>query len=133
MAKVIEFDRKHFRDGIIRLSRGDYWNLTAQITEYFGSYSQPLDLAEKDIVGVSGFFQPDTNKTELDAIPSIVNTDDCSGPFSVVMPAASGELVRKSENGVDIYFKIEDASGRIETVYTENQPIAVIDRGFQLF
>lgn len=139
MARVLEFDRKHFgRDNLITLTRGDDWSLETQITDEKGGYREMVIFADDDIVGATGYFKADQSNVDLveagtTRIPAIINIKDCSGEFLLELPASGSELVQKDENGVDLFLEVEKSSGRIETVYTYGQPIAIREQDFTTY
>ena len=129
MAKVIEFDKKHFgRNGHIQLTRGDDWSLEAKIVDERGSYQEEVNLADSGIVGATGYFKAEDGtrvSTEI-VLPTCPE-------FKIELPSSGSELAQKAENGIDMYIELENSDGDRETVYTYAQPLAIVDQGFTQF
>lgn len=131
MAKVIEFDKKFVaRDGLVEMVRGDDISLECYIVQESGSYKEILNLGDLGYVGATGWFKP--QDSTMEAVKSVVSLNTCP-KLIMDIPASGSELLYKNQNGEDMFMVLEDSSGKFETIFTNNQPLAVIDRGFKRF
>jgi hypothetical protein len=110
-------------DGLVTLFRGDDFLLTGKIVNLIGSYHEPVDVSQ---YAVSGFFPSASGGPDILA-PAV--TGPC-GAISVSLPAASTPFVQCFTGGEGPYVVAADSSGRLTTIPTSDQALAIVDRAF---
>lgn len=124
MSLVLILDKPQYGpDGLVTLYRGDDWNLTGKVVNQIGSYEEPVDVSN---LAVSGFFPSASGGPDLLAPAA---TGSC-GSVSITLPATSTPLVQVNTGGEGPYIVVADQSGKLTTVPTRDQAVAILDRGF---
>lgn len=124
MSLVIKLDKPQYGpDGLVTLYRGDDWNLTGKIINQIGSYEAPVDASQ---FSASGFFPSASGGPDILAVAA---TGAC-GSIVVSLPAASTPLVQVSSGGEGSYIVVQDQQGKLTTIPTRDQAIAILDRAF---
>lgn len=124
MALVWKLDRPQYGlDGLVSLYRGDDWRLSGKLINQIGDYEEPVDAS---IYSVSGFFPALAGGSDILA-PAV--TGSC-GLIVVSMPAVSTPLVQENTGGEGAYIVVQDNMGKLQTVPTRDQALAILDRGF---
>lgn len=125
MALLLVLDKTQYGpDGLVTLYRGDDWKLTGKVVNQIGSYEQPVDTSQ---FSVSGFFPSASGGPDL---PAVAATGSC-GAIAISLPAASTPLIQVSSGGEGAYIVVQDAMGKLQTIPTRDQAIAILDRCFQ--
>lgn len=131
MSKIIEFDKKHVaRDGKVEITRGDDISLMALIVQESGNYKEILNLKDLGYQSASAYFKNDS--TVETAVISEIDLNTCP-QLNISVPASGSQRLALAPQGCDMYMVLINAEGGEETIYTQNQDIAVIDRGFQRY
>jgi hypothetical protein len=126
MARVLKLDKKFYgEDGLLSLFRGDDWEVYGKVVDRVSGYETEVDLAPYSATGYvpSASGGPD--------LPLAAATGGCA-VLTLSMPAASTPLVAENSGGAGIYVVLQDSMGRLQTVPTIDQAVAVLDRGMQL-
>lgn len=124
MSRVLKFDKKFYGDdGLLSLYRGDDWDIYGTVVDRVNGYETLVDLSQ---YGVTGYFPSATGGSNL---PASAVTGSC-GLITVSMPAASTPFVQTNTGGEGAYLILEDSMGRLQTVPTIDQAIAILDRCF---
>lgn len=110
-------------DGLITLFRGDDWNVVGKLVNLIGSYEQPVDASQ---YSATGYFPSATGGADL---PALAATGSC-GALSVQYPAISTPSVQVSSGGEGPYVVLQDSQGKLTTVPTIDQNMAILDRSF---
>ena len=123
MAKVLKLDRKFYGDdGLLSLYRGDDWQISGTVVERINGYETILDLSPYT---AQSFFASATGGSD---IPASAATG-AGGLVTISIPAASTPLVSLS-SGSGAYIILQDVQGKMQTIPTSDDSIAVLDRGF---
>lgn len=123
MARYLKIDRRFYgEDGLVSLYRGDDWSFYGQVVDRIGTYETHVDLSG---YSVTGYVPSVTGGVEL---PLTAATGAC-GTLSLTLPAAESPQAELM-NGQAMYVVMQDSMGKLQTVPTIDESIAVLDRGF---
>ena len=124
MARVLKYDKKFYGDdGLLSLYRGDDWSIYGKVVDRVGSYETEVDLSA---YSATAYFPSATGGPDL---PTSAVTGSC-GTLTVSMPAAQTPNVQTNSAGEGAYVVLQDSQGKLTTVTTIDESIAVLDRGF---
>ena len=123
MSLVWKLDQPQYGpDGLVSLYQGDDWNLTGKVVNRINGYDQPVDTSA---YAATGYFPSASGGPDL---PFSAVTGDC-GVIAVQVPAASSPLVLASTGGEGAYVVVQDHQGKLQTIPTVDQAVAILMRG----
>lgn len=122
MSLVWKLDPENYGvDGLVSLYRGDDWSLAGKLVDLIQGYERPVDTS---LYSASGFFPSASGGPDLLAPAA---TGACG---AVVVTLDQGQTPNVAlSSGQGAYVVVADSGGKLTTVPTSDQAVAVLDRG----